>query len=112
MEVVRAAGFILFRRNESKLVEYLLMKASYGSKHWTPPKGHVDPGEDDFTTACRETLEEAGLENDKDFITIADFKSETRYDVKSNTFYKSFSSNIILFVPDKKFCLLLVSICS
>ena len=27
----------------------------------TPPKGHVDPGEDDLTTAYRETEEEAGL---------------------------------------------------
>lgn len=26
-----------------------------------PPSGHVDPGEDDLTTALRETEEEAGL---------------------------------------------------
>lgn len=38
------------------------MKASYGSFHWTPPKGHVDEGEDDFTTALRETQEEAGYD--------------------------------------------------
>lgn len=34
----RAAGFLIFRRLNSQ-VEYLLMKASYGSHHWTPPKG-------------------------------------------------------------------------
>ncbi|CAB4057144.1 unnamed protein product [Lepeophtheirus salmonis] len=32
-------------------IEYLIMKASYGSKHWTPPKGHVDPGESILQTA-------------------------------------------------------------
>lgn len=54
-----AAGFVIFRRccNE---IQYLLLKASYGSRHWSPPKGHIDPGEDDFTTALRETKEEAG----------------------------------------------------
>ena len=41
-ELVRAAGFVLFRRNPS--VEYLLMQTSYGQHHWSPPKGHVDPG--------------------------------------------------------------------
>ena len=45
----RAAGFVIFRRMAGQ-IEYLLLKASYGNKHWTPPKGHVDPGEDDFTT--------------------------------------------------------------
>ncbi|CAO1328599.1 unnamed protein product [Diamesa serratosioi] len=60
----RAAGFLLYRKFESE-IQYLLLKASYGNKHWTPPKGHVDPGEDDFTTALRETKEEAGYaEND------------------------------------------------
>lgn len=86
----RAAGFLIFREFNSQ-IEYLLLKASYGTKHWTPPKGkilellddiivwlidlffvlithlsyllsigHVDRGEDDFTTALRETREEAG----------------------------------------------------
>lgn len=34
----RAAGFLIFREFNNK-IEYLLLKASYGSKHWTPPKG-------------------------------------------------------------------------
>ncbi|CAG0905739.1 unnamed protein product [Cyprideis torosa] len=79
--VVRAAGLVVFRRSSSALtsasssgsgssinsvqsakkVEYLLLQTSYGEHHWTPPKGHVDPGEDDRTTALRETMEEAGL---------------------------------------------------
>ena len=56
----RAAGFIIYRKvNES--LEYLLLQTSYGENHWTPPKGHVDPGESDLETAYRETMEEAGL---------------------------------------------------
>ncbi|KAI9578742.1 bis(5'-nucleosyl)-tetraphosphatase [asymmetrical] [Glossina fuscipes] len=55
----RAAGFVVFRRVYNE-IQYLLLKASYGSFHWSSPKGHVDPGEDDFFTALRETREEAG----------------------------------------------------
>lgn len=36
--VKRAAGFLIFRRYNSE-VQYLMLKASYGSFHWTPPKG-------------------------------------------------------------------------
>jgi bis(5'-nucleosidyl)-tetraphosphatase len=36
----RAAGFLIYRINSSN-IEYLLMKASYGIKHWTPPKGKI-----------------------------------------------------------------------
>ena len=39
-EVVRAAGFIIYRRVPPKnITEYLLMQTSYGQHHWTPPKG-------------------------------------------------------------------------
>ena len=39
-DVVRAAGFIIFRRvPPHNIVEYLLMQTSYGQNHWTPPKG-------------------------------------------------------------------------
>ena len=59
MKPVRAAGLVVFRRVPE--IQYLLMQHSYGKKHWTPPKGHVDPGESDYQTALRETEEEAGL---------------------------------------------------
>ncbi|XP_055303025.1 bis(5'-nucleosyl)-tetraphosphatase [asymmetrical]-like [Sitodiplosis mosellana] len=61
----RGAGLLVFRRFDSQ-IEYLLLKASKGSppKHWSPPKGHMDPGEDDFTAALRETREEAGYTAD------------------------------------------------
>ena len=63
----KAAGFIVFRRksvkekeNEKK-VSFLLLQASKSSHHWTPPKGHLDPGENYMDAAIRETEEEAGL---------------------------------------------------
>lgn len=59
---LRAAGLIIFRRrNFTGPFEYLLLQTSYGRHHWTPPKGHVDPGESDMQTALRETEEESGL---------------------------------------------------
>lgn len=111
----RAAGFLIFRRLNAQ-IEYLLLKASYGNKHWTPPKGkiftcieidsayptqidkhcsneiksyqlkspgHVDPGEDDFTTALRETQEEAGYAS-ADLKIFKDEQKILNYKVKGN----------------------------
>ncbi|KOB65136.1 Diadenosine tetraphosphatase, partial [Operophtera brumata] len=60
MAPTRAAGLVIFR-NVNQVVQYLMLQTSYGEHHWTPPKGHVDPGESDWVTALRETKEEAGL---------------------------------------------------
>ncbi|XP_068218845.1 bis(5'-nucleosyl)-tetraphosphatase [asymmetrical] [Palaemon carinicauda] len=79
MAELRAAGLIIFRRMAAE-IEYLLMQTSYGIHHWTPPKGHVDPGESDRETALRETHEEAGLGTEH-FKVIEDFKHELRYSV-------------------------------
>jgi len=35
---VVAAGFIVFRIMSNQ-IQYLLLQASYGVHHWTPPKG-------------------------------------------------------------------------
>lgn len=35
----KAAGFVIYRKNCNEIIEYLLMQASYGTNHWTPPKG-------------------------------------------------------------------------
>lgn len=37
----RAAGFLIFRVLENNIIQYLLLKASYGDYHWTPPKGEI-----------------------------------------------------------------------
>ncbi|ELT96450.1 hypothetical protein CAPTEDRAFT_170524 [Capitella teleta] len=77
-EVV-AAGFIVFRRIQSQL-QYLIMKHSYGN-HWTPPKGHVDPGEGELEAAYRETFEEAGL-SESDLKVFEGCKQTLKYEVK------------------------------
>ena len=59
--VVRAGGLIVYRTIQQS-IEYLLLQTSYGRNHWTPPKGHVDPGENEKIAAIRETQEEAGLD--------------------------------------------------
>lgn len=35
---VRAAGYVIYRRLSDK-IEFLLLQASYGDYHWSPPKG-------------------------------------------------------------------------
>ncbi|XP_042311294.1 bis(5'-nucleosyl)-tetraphosphatase [asymmetrical] [Sceloporus undulatus] len=86
---LRACGLIIFRKLREissasaveNNVEYLLLQTSYGTHHWTPPKGHVDPGEDDLQTALRETQEEAGLDPSQ-FTILEGFKKELNYTVR------------------------------
>ncbi|KAJ1211185.1 hypothetical protein NDU88_006546 [Pleurodeles waltl] len=85
---LRACGLIICRRLRQAAapvgenIEFLLLQTSYGTHHWTPPKGHVDPGEDDLTTALRETKEEAGLDSSQ-FKLFESFKMELKYEVKN-----------------------------
>jgi len=82
-QLVRAAGLVVYRKDQPLgTIKYLIMKASYGSYHWSPPKGHVDPGEDDLTTALRETKEEAGLGRGEHYRLCEDFRRELTYQVK------------------------------
>ena len=61
----KAAGLIVFCRKDvednDKEISFLLLQASNGSHHWTPPKGHLESGELFMDAAIRETEEEAGL---------------------------------------------------
>ncbi|XP_022920744.1 bis(5'-nucleosyl)-tetraphosphatase [asymmetrical] isoform X2 [Onthophagus taurus] len=75
-----AAGFVIFRRVSSS-IEYLLLQTSYGEHHWTPPKGHLDPGETDIIAAYRETEEEAGFKK-TDLKVFEDSKKCLNYEVK------------------------------
>lgn len=56
------------------------LQPSYGTHHWTPPKGHVDPGEDDLQTAFRETQEEAGLQASQ-LNLVEGYRKELHYPV-------------------------------
>uniref|UniRef100_A0A0M3IHP1 Bis(5'-nucleosyl)-tetraphosphatase [asymmetrical] n=2 Tax=Ascaris TaxID=6251 RepID=A0A0M3IHP1_ASCLU len=83
--IVRAAGMVVYRRVNHQF-EYLLLQASYPPYHWTPPKGHLDPGEDEWAAAVRETKEEAGisiehLDVHKDFEEVLQYEvKQSRYD--------------------------------
>jgi len=72
-----AAGFVIFRRLQTGL-EFLLLHASYEENLWSPPKGHVDEGEDERTTAWRETREESGL-TESDIRVCQGFVKELEY---------------------------------
>uniref|UniRef100_A0A8C9UX13 Bis(5'-nucleosyl)-tetraphosphatase [asymmetrical] n=1 Tax=Spermophilus dauricus TaxID=99837 RepID=A0A8C9UX13_SPEDA len=79
---LRACGLIIFRRRlipkvDNDSIEFLLLQASNGIHHWTPPKGHVDPGENDLETALRETREEAGIEAHQ--LTVIEGRKELNY---------------------------------
>ncbi|XP_075981206.1 purine phosphoribosyltransferase family protein Apf [Anticarsia gemmatalis] len=80
MSPTRAAGLVIFR-NMNQAVQFLLLQTSYGQHHWTPPKGHVDPGESDWVTALRETKEEAGL-SEEELEVYKDISKELHYEVK------------------------------
>lgn len=58
----RSAGVVVVRRFDGAL-RCLLLRC-YG--YWDFPKGEVEPGEAPLQTACREALEETGLD-DLDF---------------------------------------------
>ncbi len=70
----RAAGLILFRENSGRR-EYLLIKNRRGG-HWGFPKGHVEPGEDDFQAALREAAEEVRINQMQ---VIPGFRTVVRY---------------------------------
>lgn len=107
MSVKKAAGLVIFRKVTPAVVQYLLLQASYGDHHWTPPKGkpnptfpknfqncnwcqinrwlilgHMDPGETDpMLTAIRETQEETGLTM-KDYKIYPEALRELQYEVE------------------------------
>ncbi|CAF0919630.1 unnamed protein product [Brachionus calyciflorus] len=77
-----AAGLIIYRKL-AESIEYLLLQTSYSENHWTPPKGHLDEGEDYLTAAVRETEEEAGLKEDLDYTFLSKtFSIECNYVIK------------------------------
>jgi len=55
--MIRAAGAVVFRRTE-RGVRLLVLRAF---RNWDFPKGLVEQGEEEFSAARREVLEETGL---------------------------------------------------
>jgi len=87
MPVERSAGAVVFRKdgNESSEIKFLLLKK--GANYWDLPKGNIDKGEDELTTAKREIKEETGLE---DVRILPNFKEKVSYFYKrgGQTIYK------------------------
>ena len=55
---IRIAGLAIFRE-QAGATSWLLLQNTCGT--WTPPKGHLEPGEEEVAAALRETREETGL---------------------------------------------------
>jgi 8-oxo-dGTP pyrophosphatase MutT (NUDIX family) len=59
-EIEVSAGGVVYRREPSGAVRYLLIRDPYA--HWGLPKGHLEDDETPAEAALRETTEETGLE--------------------------------------------------
>lgn len=55
----RSCGVVIYHDGDGGPRHYLLLH--YPTGHWDFAKGHVEKGEEDLTTALRETREETGL---------------------------------------------------
>ncbi|PAA66464.1 hypothetical protein BOX15_Mlig017312g2, partial [Macrostomum lignano] len=93
---VAASGIVIYR-TVSAGVQYLLLHATIEEGLWTPPKGHVDPGEDLRQCAIRETAEECGLKEGADYRLVPDWVHAVSYVAfgkqKSVTYYLGQMSN-------------------
>ena len=79
VSLVRASGFVLFRREGARLLYLTLTSARHGTVG--VPKGKVDEGEDLLETAYRETEEECGL--GKHVLHVSPFfRRSIRYEIK------------------------------
>lgn len=56
MKRTRTAGGVVVNATTGKI-----LVVSQNGDSWSLPKGHLDPGEDDLTTARREIAEESGV---------------------------------------------------
>lgn len=56
----KSCGAVIFYRGDDG-VKLLLVRNCNG-RYWSFPKGHMEPGEDEYQTALREVYEETGLE--------------------------------------------------
>lgn len=62
MKYEKSCGAVIYR-NGKEGREYLLVlnRKNNSIGHWGFPKGHIEPGENEYMTAAREIYEETGL---------------------------------------------------
>lgn len=78
MKREKSCGALVYRiKNDN--VELLLLRHRAGG-HWSFPKGHVEPGENEIQTALREVHEETGL----DISLLDGFRETVEYYPKPN----------------------------
>lgn len=70
----KSCGAVVFRRENKNSVRILLVK-NHNGRHWSFPKGHIEYGEHEETTAIREIKEETDL----DVEILKGFREETDY---------------------------------
>ncbi|MBR0542741.1 MAG: NUDIX domain-containing protein [Clostridia bacterium] len=73
----RSCGAVIFRIINSQK-RFLLIK-NHRSNNWGFPKGHIERGETEEETACREVLEEAGIH----IKLFPDFKYKSEYTIRN-----------------------------
>lgn len=79
----QSAGLLMYRQT-SRGLEVLLVHPggpfwqNRDQGVWTIPKGLVEPGEDLFTTACREFTEETGLIPTAPFLELPEIKQSSK----------------------------------
>ena len=76
MKYETSCGFVAFRL-ESDEPHYLIIRAHNGE--WGFPKGHMEPGETETETACRELMEETGVS----VVPVPEFRRAIEYPVLS-----------------------------
>jgi len=71
----KSSGVIIFSGAGAKR-KFLLLH--YAAGHWSLPKGHVEPDEDEKETALRELNEETGI-TESEIVFVEGFRQEIQY---------------------------------
>lgn len=61
--VVTHAGAVVYRREGTAAVRYLITRPSNGREEWVLPKGHIEKSESPEEAAIREVAEEVGIQS-------------------------------------------------